>query len=257
MPLRTFTDRSPYGIRTPAVTPPVIANKPNWMQSILQRWFMLSRPNKAEATMLEHEDEATTILWHKGEDSYSVKLRAAHSAGTQSQNIFPLTEASTDTTFAWPSGGTSFGPPRNQRLRRDFLRGGPPLTQKPAYFPGAQATGQLHSATDMASDDRFPISGGRPQYSLDFQKPPWRVPLTRKSGLSLMAGPSQFGHQQQFAGVIGGGGARTQRSFALLMAPPSWSDATRGTRGVSGILQRVQGPGTARIPAAFTPSEVH
>lgn len=253
MAVRTFSDRSPYGIRTPAVKPPVLPGKPNWLQGLLARWSVMIGPRMDEAKSLEREDEATTIRWHRGESSYSVKLRAAHSAGTMSQNVWPLTEASTDLRLPWPSGGTSFGPPSNQRLRRDFVRG-MPMSAQPAYFPGEQAYGQHKSADSYKQPDGLiTLSGGRPGFSLDFQAPPWRVPMLRKSGLSLMAGPCQFGTQQEYAGVIGGGGARSQPSFAVLMAPPAWSDATRGTRGVSGILQRVQGPGRSRIPAVFTP----
>jgi hypothetical protein len=46
------------------------------------------------------------------------------------------------------------------------------------------------------------------------------------------------------------------RYGCAILAPPVWRDITRGTRGVSGILQRVQGPARFGIPSAFTPSQV-
>jgi hypothetical protein len=89
-------------------------------------------------------------------------------------------------------------------------------------------------------------------YGLDYGPTPWRVPYMRKSGLSLMAGPHQFATQQQYSGTASVGGP----SGSVLAAPPVWSDITRGSRGVSGIMQRVQGPGRSNVPGVFTPSEV-
>jgi hypothetical protein len=202
---------------------------------------------------LQARTEATTILRAQGADDYTTKLEAQQTSGLGTYQHFPLIGSSGWTTYPWPVG-TPTGRPASRDgrdvPRRDFAG-----WIQPIYTMPTQPYIGLHSSTRRPDIDRHSppapdgfvtLSGGRPGFSLDFQAPPWRVPCIRKSGLGLMAGPSQIGLQQVYAGLGG----------AVLAAPPKWSAVTRGTRGASGILGRVQGPGRSRTPATFVPREV-
>lgn len=272
--------RSPYGIREPAVKPPIIPAKPNWMQSLLH-YRQIMFPNKAELDEKRYIETSSAAQTVASGSSYETKLRADWQGGRRSDDITDLHGLSTGLRFPWPQG-TDFGPPSDQQRWRDFAWR-PPQGMRPVYKPATAPYGALKSSTPGVAwdpsaefggagrEDLIPI-GGRQQmfrftgkdvvrtvpsdpalgYGLDYGPAPWRVPYMRKSGLSLMAGPHQFGNQQQYSGVVGGSGARG----SILIAPPVWGDVTRGSRGISGILQRVQGPGRSNVPGVFVPSEV-
>lgn len=272
--------RSPYGIREPAVKPPVLPNKPNWMQSLLHLRNIMF-PNRAELNEAHYIETSNTGQTQASASSYETKLRADWQGGRRSDEITDLHGLSTGIRPPWPVG-TPTGPPQDQKRKRDFPHIGPEALS-PTYQPMASPYQALRSSTpgfawdpsaadgSSGREDLVPI-GGRQQmfrytgkdvvktvpsdpslgYGLDYGPAPWRVPFMRKSGLSLMAGTMQFGQQQQYSGVAGVAGP----SGSILAAPPVWGDVTRGSRGVSGILQRVQGPGRSNVPAVFTPSEV-
>jgi hypothetical protein len=269
--------RSPYGIREPAVKPPVLPGKPNWVQSLLHRGaIMVLNRTQLQAEM--YRKTRTTAQIQPSASTYETKFRAGWSGGTRSDDILPIIRPSTDIKMPWPVG-TNVGRPRSV-TGRDYSRR-LPESARPIYFPTPAQYQALKSSSPgytwdpSASkganprEDLIPI-GGRQQffkirgrdvvetvptnntlgYGLDYGPAPWRVPYIRKSGLQLMAGISQHSTQQQYAGVAGTGG---YHSGALLAAPPVWRDITRGTRGVSGILQRVQGPGRSNMPSTFVP----
>lgn len=275
---------SPYGFGTPAVHPPVIPNKPNWMQALIHtRNFLFPIASELQAHRL-YGDSSTTV--NRREDGYRTKLAALETGPQSGPGPFPIGGYTSGIGFPWPVG-TDFGPPADQQRKNDFvprhLRGRSSQAVKPVYRPVNAPNQALHSSTpgfawdpSAASgadgrEDLVPI-GGRQQmfryhgkdvvetvpssralgYGLDYGPAPWRVPYMRKSGLSLMAGSMQFATQQQYSGVASVAGP----SGSILAAPPVWSDITRGSRGVSGILQRVQGPGRSNVPGVFTPNEV-
>lgn len=254
MAYQTFQRRSPYGIREPAVKPAPRPGHPDWIHPVTHLIGRLRGSKIAHGVNLNSRTEATTFRRLPGQRDYDVKLQAMQSSGDGTYYDFPVAGSSGWTTYPWPVG-TNTGRPKSKDGRdvphKDF-----PGWLQPIYTMPAQRYMALLSATrggptgpDIqrgAADGFVTISGGRPDFSLDFQKPPWRVPFVRKTGLGLMAGPSQIGLQQVYSGLGG----------CALMAPPAWSAATRGTRGVSGILQRVQGPGRSRVPATFVPREV-
>jgi hypothetical protein len=244
-----FTDRTPYGIREPAVKPDVLPGKPNWMRSLLKVWKIVNQTpwEKEQAAALQHV-EATT--YPRMKDDYSTKLFAQTQSGIGSGNPLPLIRPSTDMNYPWPVGNT-MGETRAPAKRTYATK--PPQATRPIYPAQPQHYGALHSSFDKRRDSLISLSGGRPAFSLDFQAAPWRVPFIRKSGLGLMAGISQHSSQQTYSGIAGCSGGS---SGTVLMAPPVWSDRTRGVRGVSGILQRVQGPGRSRTPGVFVPREV-
>lgn len=238
-------DRSPYYIRNNPVHPPVLPNKPNWLESLLH-WWNVTIPNRDQKTAQEYErtgNSGQTAPAQSGGD-YNTRIKASWHGGLRSDGVFPNVRPSTDLRFPWPVG-TNTGQPQSP-VGRDLPTTGPDVAGGPIYMPRRAPNLQIHSSSDQRRQDFIPIGGGRGEHGLDYGAAPWRVPCTRKSGLSLMAGPGAFGFQQWYSGVGG----------CLPVSPPNWSAATRGTRGVSGILSRVQGPGRARVPGVFTPTEV-
>ena len=241
--------RSPYGIREPAVKPPVFPSRPNWLHSLLKYREVLI-PNAAVDRMRTWLPKTTATTSPRFPSDYDTKVRGFQSSGLSSMEPYPLVEPSTVMRPPWPIG-TVTGQPSDKR-GRDYQPRSFPGMRGPVYGAETAKYGALHSAQDRRRRDLVPISGARPSFGLDYGAAPWRVPFIRKSGLQLMAGVCQFSTQQFYSGVAGVSGP----SGSILMAPPTWSDYTRGLRGVSGITQRVQGPGRSRVPAVFVPREV-
>jgi hypothetical protein len=237
-------ERSPYYIRNTAVKPPALPGKPNWLQSLIH-WWKVRTPNADMRVALAYEKTANTGQIRPIGGEYQTKQAAAWAGGVTSGDVLPIFRPSTDIRMPWPVA-TPTGQPANQRIGRDFAIVGPEAARGRTIAPRPAPYLQTHSSNDRQRRDLIPIGGGRKEHGLDYGESPWRVPLNRKSGLSLSAGIAAFGMQQWFAGVGG----------TLPVSPPVWQDYTRGTRGASGILSRVQGPGRARVPATFTPSEV-
>lgn len=55
---------------------------------------------------------------------------------------------------------------------------------------------------------------------------------------------------------LGGVGSSHPWFDQLLLAPPFWTNATRGSRAVSGVMGRMQANDLSNVPAVFVPSEV-
>lgn len=208
-------------------------------------------PNSSLKYQREMQPRGEATTQPRLQSDYATKVNAFQNSGLSSFEPYPLLEPSTDLRFPWPVG-TPFGRPSNPR-GRDYLPADVPGNRAPEYGPSTQRYGALHSAFDRRRRDLIPISGARPAMGLDYGPAPWRVPMIRKTGLGLMAGVCQFASQQFWSGYASTGGGS---SGTLLMAPPTWSDYTRGLRGSSGIMARVQGPGRGRVPATFVPRQV-
>jgi hypothetical protein len=271
--------RTAVGIGAPEGVPPPTPGHPNWLQPLLdlrQVWFPTLRRQQGLRT---YDDTADVVRTRP--TSYATKLAAVQTGPDSGPSPFPIHGWSNGFAPPWPVG-TTVGQPTSPQ-GRDVPRVGPEVV-RPVYMPRTARYGALHSSSPgwvwdpgavgpAPRRDLIPV-GGRQQmfrirgrdvvpvvpsdaslgYGLDYGPAPWRVPFIRKPGMQLMAGPSQYSTQQQWAGVSGVGAHSP--SGSILIAPPVWSDITRGTRGVSGILQRVQGPGRMNVPAVFVPSEV-
>lgn len=242
--------RSPYGIRTSnsAQTPvKPVGSRPNWIQTLMNYRQVLT-PNADELMRQRYIAQSNSAQLPRGTvtDTYYTKLQADYSGGRRSGDVTPAsTNSGRAFTPPWPVG-TPFGPPRSVR-GRDIPRPGisPESVNQPLVMPRPAPYIQYHSASDRRRRDYVPVTGGRAP-GLDYGPAPWRVPNLRKTGLSLMSGDQQFSTQQWASGI----------GYCLPVGPPAWSDRTRGTRSVSGILQRVQGPGREHVPATFVPREV-
>lgn len=246
--------RSPYGIRNKSpLRVPVEPTRPNWVNVLLKMRKVLV-PNADERTAARWSQESASGqlggATRTGE-TYSRKIQREFTAGLRSQDIFP---ASATTSLAarmpWPVGRRT-GPPASPTGLDYPTRG--PQAVRTVYPPRADPYGQILTSQDRrysgdAPADYVPVAGGaqNPQ-NLDYGAPPWRVPLMRRSGLSLQATPGSFGWPANQDGLAG----------RYIIAPPRWSDPTRGTRAASGIKGRVAGgASTTRVPAAFVPREV-
>lgn len=245
--------RSPYGIKTPTAKPPVLPGKPNWVTTLLARaQVMFPNMSMVRAREMERTGNTFQIPWQR--DSYTTKLEATGPSALGAENIFPLIRPAQSTSWPWPVQN-EFGPPADQAKKRDFPSrhndGLRPVTASQIWPPRDQRYRAFRSRKDKLRQDLIPIGGGRNEHGLDFGPAPDRIPYLHKPGMSLMAGPDQFSTQQYYDNLSGVAGP----SGCLILAPPVWSNPTRGTRSVSGILQRVQGPGRSRVPAIFVPRQ--
>lgn len=270
--------RSPYGIREPAIKPTSPSRtRPNWFVSLL-KLNEVRHPLRPDGNR-NFEDSANTVV--RRQDDYRTKLAGVQTGPDSGPHPFPVYGLTFGVHWPWPQG-TDFNEPADRRRKRDYSHMRPQNT-RPIYRPVDAPYQALKSSTPGYAWDPSAREGATPRrdlvpiggrqtmftfhgkdvvrtvpsdaalgYGLDYGPAPWRVPYIRKSGLSLMAGPHQHSQQQQYSGVAGVGGP----SGSILAAPPVWGDVTRGSRGVSGILQRVQGPGRSNVPGVFVPSEV-
>lgn len=183
---------------------------------------------------------------------YGTQLERAWQTRTRSDQILPIVRPA-GSTVPWPVG-TEFGRPQSKTGRDYPPHGLEPIDTRHIIEPiPSPYTAKVRSNQDHYRRNLVPVTGGQSE-GLDFGPAPDRIPyLRRLTGISLKAGPSQFSTQQFYDNISGAGSIP---GSSIVIAPPAWSNKTRGYRSTSGILSRVQGGGSQRVPAVFVPQQV-
>lgn len=185
---------------------------------------------------------------------YGTQLERAWQSRTRSDEIFPLVRpASSTAKFPWPEEN-EFGQAQSPTGRDYPAPRISPISARPINRPiPSPYVGTIRSRNDRQRSNFVPVSGGQ-NAGLDYGPAPDKIPyLRRLTGISLTAGPTQYSTQQFYDNISGAG---SLPGSSIVISPPAWSNKTRGYRSASGILSRVQGGGSQRIPAVFVPQQV-
>lgn len=254
-------ERSPYYIRTRSIKPPEQVGVLTGVAKFklhLKRIFAVDE-TMSERAMRRYREQSNTfnlgpgagdnpapIPGHPTErvKNYQTKLQANWTGRLRANPQDDFISDTQGIQQPWPQG-TPVGHPHNRVTNQDKMRPGI-LGRRLKTYPIADPYGQLLSSTGRHPVSDFVGVAGRTSQGLDYGPPPWRVPLIRRTGLSLMAGPLQFGTMQNASTLAGN----------LIVVPPKVSNPTQGVRAVSGIRGRVQGGGRSHLPAVFAPREV-
>ena len=224
---------------------------PNGIPVVDPWWLRLIKvasPTVSQAVRQRYMRDSASGQIPGTDDVTATKLQSQwRSAGTRQPHANPLSPltARPQPMEAYPDQPGSRHNALSQTVRKD--KRPQSITPRPAFYedPRWNHFLRLRSSTGNPREDGLPATESVwPNFT-----PPQRITRLHRPGLTLMAGPSQYGETQNWS-TVGG----------IVIAPPpaslSRQNNRNSARSIQGVLAQRSGTGRNRIPAVFTPRQV-